>query len=129
MRRLAGFVAGLLTIAATAASAQTQQHIVDPSALVGTMEAARSPRSQDVAAIRDAIGRAAVQQTASRLGIDLTHVDAALETMNDHDLSAAADAARRVTRSLVGGASTVTLSTTTIIIGLLVLILIIVAVK
>jgi len=61
--------------------------------------------------------------------MDLARLDAALDTLDDRELSEVAAAARNVSDRLVGGASTVTISTTTIIIGLLVLILIIVAVK
>jgi hypothetical protein len=67
---------------------------------------------------------------ATRIGIDLDHVTAAIGTLSGPDLVGAASAARQINDlTLVGGASSVTLSTTTIIIILLALILIIVAVK
>ena len=81
----------------------------------------------DRAAIREALGRPEVQSLANKTGIDVDRLSAAVNTMSDADAQRAADAAREVNQSLVGGASTVTISTTTIIIGLLVLILLIVA--
>ncbi len=129
MRRLAGLVAGLLTISAGIVSAQTLQHAVDPAAIAAALQEQDAQRVQDLAAVREALGRAPVAEAARHLGVDLARVDAALASMTDRDLAAVAHSARRVTQALTGGASTVTISTTTIIIGLLVLILIIVAVK
>ena len=60
-------------------------------------------------------------------GIDVDRLSAAVSTMSVADAERAADAARQVNDSLVGGASSVTISTTTIIIALLVIILLIVA--
>ena len=58
----------------------------------------------------------------------MARVAAAAETLSGADLERAAEAARQVNDSIVGGASNVVISTTTIIIALLVVILIIVAV-
>jgi hypothetical protein len=130
MRWAAGFAVGVLLLSNAASAAGTSgQHIVDPHDLMRGLESQSTRHQQDLADARGALAQPQVRQAARGLGIDLARVDAALDTLSDADLAAVADAARRTTHALVGGASTVTISTTTIIIGLLVLILIIVAVK
>jgi hypothetical protein len=106
-----------------------QQHVVSPSTLASTVTQHAAQRDADRAAVREALARPEVREVAGRLGVDLGRAVAAVNTMNDGDLTRAADAARQINQSMVGGASTVTISTTTIIIALLVLILIIIAVK
>jgi hypothetical protein len=90
---------------------------------------ATSYRQADRAAIREALGQPEVRVIAERSGVDAEHLQALAGTLSGSDLKAVANEARAVNESLVGGASTVTISTTTIIIGLLVLILLIVALK
>jgi hypothetical protein len=106
-----------------------QRHAVDPAALASTVSNKVAQQDTDRAAVREALARPEVKDTAAKLGIDVGRVSAAVETMSAADLGRAADAARQVNQSLVGGGSSITLSTTTIIIILLALILIIVAVK
>lgn len=132
MRRRVTTFAAILVLStgfAAGASAQPPRHVIDPAVVLQTLQHDEAIRDQNRAAVRAVLGRPDVQAMAKRLGIDLARMDAAVDSMNDRDLASAATAARDATQSLVGGASSVTLSTTTIIIGLLVLILIIVAVK
>jgi hypothetical protein len=130
MRSVAGVAAGLLLFAVAGASAQSRpEHVIDGSAAMRTVAAAQTMRDRDRAVVHRALAQPEVQHAAKRLAMDLSRIDAAIDTVNDVDLATLADSARRANQALVGGASTVTISTTTIIIGLLVLILIIVAVK
>jgi hypothetical protein len=131
MRSLARLVTGLLMPVCAAVPIQAEQsaHLVDPVLIARTVASAGEQRREDATAVRRALAQTEVRLTARQLGMDLARLDAALDTLDDRELSEVAAAARNVSDRLVGGASTVTISTTTIIIGLLVLILIIVAVK
>lgn len=101
---------------------------MDPAAIASEVGRHVAKQDADRAAVREALSRPKVREVAAKTGIDLNRLTAAVDTMNGSALERAADAARHVNQSLVGGQSRVTISTTTIIIGLLVLILIIVAV-
>lgn len=116
----------IIGIGSSAAFAQ-QRHVVDPAALAGTVRAHAAAQDQDRAAVMDALAKPEVQRVAGKTGLDLDRLKAAVGTMSPSDLERVATSAREVNQTLVGGASTVTISTTTIIIGLLVLILLIVA--
>ena len=118
----------LLTALSPSAYAQNR-HVVHPADIAAAVDAHVSSQNADRAAIREALERTEVRDTATRIGIDLDHVTASIGTLSGSDLEAAASAARQVNESLVGGASSVTISTTMIIIILLALILIIVVVK
>jgi hypothetical protein len=128
VQRLLILSLGFLMALSTSAFAD-QQHAVDPSALASTVAQHAAKQDADRAAVREALARPEVRTVASKLGVDLDRAAAAVDTMSGPDLTRAADQARQVNQSLVGGASTVIISTTTIIIALLVLIVIIVAVK
>ena len=120
----------LVVLMALSSSAYGQdRHAVDRSALADAVSQHRDQQEADRAAIREALGRPAVREAASKAGIDVGRLSAAVDVMTTANLERAAAAARDVNESLVGGASTITLSTTTIIIGLLVLILLIVALR
>jgi len=131
MRALASLVVflTLTTSMVRAASAESPRHMVDLQQVRHAAQERVFSQESDRAAVRDALSRPEVQQVAVRLGVDLQHAMARIETMDGIDLQRAAAAARETDRMLVGGASTVTISTTTIIIALLVIILIVVAVK
>jgi len=118
----------LLTALSPSAYAQNR-HVIRPADIAAAVDAHVARQNADRAAIREALEQPEVREAATRIGIDLDHVTASLGTLKGSDLEAAASVARQVNESLVGGASSVTLSTTTIIIILLALILIIVAVK
>ena len=118
----------LLTALSPSAYAQNR-HVVHPADIAAVVDAHVASQNADRAAIREALEHPEVREAATRIGIDLDHVTASINTLRGSDLEAAASAARQVNESLVGGASSITLSTTTIIIILLALILIIVAVK
>jgi hypothetical protein len=128
VQRLMVLPLGLLMTLSTSAFAD-QQHAVDPDALASTVAQHVVKQDSDRAALREALARPEVRAVAGKLGVDLERASAAVDTMGGTDLARAADAARQVNQSLVGGASTVVISTTTIIIALLVLIVIILAVK
>jgi len=106
-----------------------QQHLVNPSQLAAAVAQHVAAEDADRAVIRDTLARSAVRDVATKLGLDITRVTTAVDTLSGADLERAAASARHVDDQLVGGASTITLSTTTIIIGLLVLILLIVALR
>lgn len=132
MRTLARLITAPLLLSTTLAVpawAAEQQHIVDRAQLMRTTGQQAAIRDADRAAVREALGRPAVQQMAQRLGLDAQQFIATVDVMDGPGLVGASDAARRLNEALIGGASNVTISTTTIIIALLVVILIIVAVK
>lgn len=108
-----------------------QRHVVDPASMAGTVRAHVAAQDDDRATIQSALARPDVRRAAEAAGVDLHRLSAAVNTLAADDLGRTATAVRDVNAaldaSLVGGASTVTISTTTIIIGLLVLILLIVA--
>lgn len=123
-------VGPLVLLMALSPSAFAQEpHAVDPALLATTVHQHVAKQEADRAAIRQALSRPQVQEVATRMGVDLDRVRAAVGTLGGSDLQNVAAAARQVDHAMVGGASTVTISTTTIIIALLALILIIVAVK
>ena len=131
MRLLRECLVGLLVLLTALSSSVHAQnrHVVRPADIAAVVDAYVSSQNADRAAIRDVLERPEVRDVATRIGIDLDHVTASIGTLSGPDLVGTASAARQVNESLVGGASSVTLSTTTIIIILLALILIIVAVK
>jgi hypothetical protein len=128
VRQLLALLLIVLTIPAGSAFADPQ-HIVDPSQLAATVAQRVATQDADRAAIRDMLARREVRDLVTELGLDMTRLTAAVDTLSGADLERAAASARQVDQQLVGGASTVTLSTTTIIIILLVLILLIVALR
>lgn len=132
MRLLRHLVAAALVVGPGSPSAFAQQrHVVDAAALAGAVRQHADVQDTNRRVVRDTLTRPEVQRAAGAAGIDLGRVAANVDTMSSDDVARAAAAARDVNqaldRSMVGGASTVTISTTTIIIGLLVLILLIVA--
>jgi hypothetical protein len=120
-------VTSLIAILAIAVPASAdQRHAVAPQAIAQAVAQSVAQQDTDRAAIREALARPEVKGVAEAAGIDLARVSAAVETMNAAQLAQAASQAQQVNESLVGGASTVTISTTTVIIVLLVVILILV---
>ena len=109
-------------------AAAGQQHAVAPGALAAAVANHTAKQDADRESIRQALDRPKVREIAAKTGIDMTRVAAAADTLSGSDLERAAEAARQVNESLVGGDSNIVISTTTIIIALLVLILIVVAV-
>ena len=109
-------------------AAAGQQHAVAPGAIAAAVVNHAAKQNADRESIRQALSRPEVREIAAKTGIDTARVAAAAETLSGSDLERAAEAARQISDSLVGGDSNIVLSTTTIIIALLVLILIIVAV-
>jgi hypothetical protein len=128
LRRLFTLLLILLIAIPSRALAQ-DRHVISPSAIAGAVAEHIAQEQADRSAIREALGQSEVRVLAARSGVDAERLEALAGTLSGSDLKAVANQARAVNESLVGGASTVTLSTTTIIIGLLVLILLIVAVK
>ena len=128
VRQLLALLLIVLTIPAGSAFADPQ-HIVDPSQLAAAVAQRVATQDADRAAIRDMLTRQEVRDLVTELGLDMTRLTAAVDTLSGADLERAAASARQVDQQLVGGASTITLSTTTIIIILLVLILLIVALR
>ena len=110
-------------------AAAGQQHAVAPGAIAAAVANHAAKQEADRESIRQALSRPEVREIAAKIGIDMARVSAAAETLGGSDLDRAAESARQISDSLVGGESGIVLSTTTIIIALLVLILIIVAVN
>ena len=104
-----------------------QRHVVDSAAVAAAVAQHSAQQDADRATVREALARPEVRAIAQNTGIDLTRVTAAVDTLSGADLARAADAARQVNDSLVGGASTIVISTTTIVIVLLIIILIVLA--
>ena len=129
MLRLSLIPALVVVTGFPAPAAAGQQHAVAPAALAAAVANHAARQDADRESIRQALSRPEVHEIAAKTGLDLAHVSAAAETLSGSDLERAAEAARRINDSLVGGESSIVLSTTTIIIALLVLILIIVAVN
>jgi hypothetical protein len=109
-------------------AAAGQQHAVAPGAIAAAVADHAAKQDADRESIRQVLSRPEVREVAAKAGIDMARVSAAADTLSGSDLERAAEAARQISDSLVGGESSIVLSTTTIIIALLVLILIIVAV-
>lgn len=106
-----------------------QQHVVTPSQLATTVSEVAAKQDTNRAIVREALEQPAVQEVASKLGLDLSRATAAVDVMSGAELEKAASAAQQVNDQLVGGASTIVISTTTIIIILLLVIILIIAVK
>ena len=97
--------------------------------MAATVAAGVAKQDANRASVHEALARPEVQAVASKLGLDLTRAEAAVDTMSGAELDKAANAAQQVNDQLVGGASTVVISTTTIVIILLLVIILIIAVK
>ena len=127
-RSLLALALSLGILSSSPAFADTQ-HIVAPGEMAAAVTARVAQQDADRASVAEALKRPEVREAASRMGVDLSTVDARIATLAGADLERAADAARAINDDLAGGASSVTIGTTTLIIILLLLILIIVAVK
>ncbi len=119
-------LAALLTSSAAFAD---QQHLVSPGHLAATVADGAAKQDMNRATVREALERPEVQEVASKLGLDVTRANEAVDALSSAELEKAASAAQQVNEQLVGGASSITLTTTTIIIILLLVILLIVAIK
>jgi hypothetical protein len=119
----------LAVLVASSSVHADQQHIVAPAQVAAAVADRVAQQDADRAAVSEALKRPEVREAASRMGVDLSTIDARISTLTGADLERAADAARQVNGDLVGGASTVTIGTTTLIIILLLIILLIVALK
>jgi len=128
VRKIVVFTLMVLMLASSSALAG-QQHVLSPSDLAATVAAGVAKQDANRASVHEALARPEVQDMASKLGLDLTRAEAAVDTMSGAELDKAATAAQQVNEQLVGGASTVVISTTTIIIILLLVIILIIAVK
>jgi len=126
LRKLLVVLLVIVTALSSNAFAQ-QRHAVDPAELAAAINQHVAAQDANRAAIREALGRAEVRQVAENAGIDLDRLTAGIDTMSAADLERAADAARNVNETLVGGATLIISATTIIIILLLVLLIVVVA--
>jgi hypothetical protein len=127
MKVVRGVTAILVLIFGLAGTAAAQdRHVVSPEALASTV--AEHVKAQDTqrAAILATLFRPEVQTVAKRVGIDVEALQTGLASVDAENLGEIAARAEMVEQSLVGGASSITISTTTIIIVLLIVILILV---
>jgi len=115
----------VLFVAASPPAYAQQQHVVAPSELATAVTDHVAKQDADRAAIAEALARPEVREVAATMGVDMSRVSAATNTLDGSGLERAASAARQVNEQLVGGASNVVISTTTIIIVLLIIILIV----
>lgn len=125
LRTLIATPLALFMALSTPAAAQ-DRHAVTPEMVA--QAAAQHAATQDAqrATVREALARPEVQQIATAAGLDLAKANAAIDSLSGDTLTQAASQAQQLNDSLVGGASTITISTTTIIIVLLLVILILV---
>jgi hypothetical protein len=128
LRQLLAVLLILLTIA-TGSAVADERHVIDPTQLAAAMRQHVGAQDIDRAAVREALARPDVQRVAASIGVDLNRVTSSVDTLSGRELQQAAMTARQINQSLVGGASSITISTTTIIILLLVLIVLILALK
>lgn len=123
------FVALIMFALAVPSTAFAQsRHAADPSAITQALSAHVAEQDAARDTIRQTLARPEVRDVAARSGIDMTRIDASVDTLSGSSLTQAATAAQQVNRALVGGASTIVISTTTIIVALLLIILLVVAV-
>src|SRR5438045_1873722 len=87
---------GLLLIVLTipAGSFAAQSHIVDPGQLATSVTQHTVTQDADRAAIRDALARPEVRDVATKVGVDMTRMTGAVNTLSGSDLERAAAAAR-----------------------------------
>jgi hypothetical protein len=128
VRQFLALLLSMLIIPAGSAFAG-QRHVVDPGQLAAAVAERLAAQDADRAVVRGTLARPEVRDVAARLGVDMTRMTTAVDTLSGADLERAAATARQVNGELTGGASTITLSTTTIIIALLVFIVLILALK
>jgi hypothetical protein len=124
--KLALTTATLLIATGATASAQ-QAHVAGPEAVTQILVDHADAQDANRAAVHAALARPEVRAVASQLGLDLKRADEVTDTLSGADLERAANAARQVNGSLVGGASTIVISTTAIIVALLIILIIVAA--
>ena len=122
-------VLSLVALMTSSTAFADQQHLVSPTELAATVADGAAKQDMNRATVREALERPEVQAVASKLGLDVTRADEAVDALSGAELEKAANAAQQVNEQFVGGASTIAISTTTIIIILLLVILLIVALK
>src|SRR5262249_54966381 len=130
MRRITLLSALLMLILGLSIPARAQdRHAVPPSALAAAVTDHAASLDADRDAIREALKRPQVRSVAEKIGVDIVRAEASIGSLDASTVARASESARQINESLVGGASTITISTTTIIIVLLLVLLIIVAAK
>lgn len=122
-------VLSLVALMTSSTAFADQQHLVSPTELAATVADGAAKQDMNRATVREALERPEVQAVASKLGLDVTRANEAVDALSGAELEKAANAAQQVNEQFVGGASSVVISTTTIIIILLLVILLIVALK
>jgi hypothetical protein len=122
-------VLSLVALMTSSTAFADQQHLVSPTELAATVADGAAKQDMNRATVREALERPEVQAVASKLGLDVTRANEAVDALSGAELEKAANAAQQVNEQFVGGASSVVISTTTIIIILLLVIILIVALK
>jgi hypothetical protein len=107
-----------------APAAQAQTHVIGARQLATAVQQRVNQEQADREAVASLLQRDEVRQIAKRAGLSLERAQAAVSTLDGHQLRDLAAQARTVNNELEGGA-TVVITTTTIIIILLVIIIII----
>src|SRR6266508_4757971 len=117
----------VLFVAASPPAYAQQQHVVAPSELATAVTDHVAKQDADRAAIAEAIARPEVREVAATMGVDMSRVSAATNTLDGSGLERAASAARQVNEQLVGGASNIVISTTMIIVLLIIILIVLIA--
>ena len=92
----------LLVLIASSPAFAGQRHVVDPTQLAAIVEQHVAKQDADRAAIHEALSLPEVQTLVGKMGVDLTRVAAAVDTISSDDLARAANAARQINQQIVG---------------------------
>src|SRR5258708_2885824 len=101
VRKIVVFPLMALMLASTSAFARQQHHILTPGELAKTVADGVAKQDANRATVHEALARPEVQAVASKLGLDLTRAEAAVDTMSNAELEKAANAAQQVNEQLV----------------------------
>lgn len=117
------FTIAALTLPASRVWAQSR-HVADSATLQQAISQELAAQEADRAVIRHVMARPEAQTVAAKLGLNLTQVDQAINTLDPADLAAAAAPARAADARLAGGDSTIVISVSTLLLLLILVVLI-----
>ena len=123
VKQMVGVV--VLLIATCSLAHAQSRHIVDPLTITGVVVDHAAAQEADRAALRTALTRPEVRAVASHMGLDVDQMEERAQALSGAELNDAANRARQLNDSLVGGASTIVISTTAIIIVLLIVLILV----
>ena len=106
-----------------------RQHAVNPSDVAAAVSQHVASETAARAAVRDALSRQDVRDTAASMGLDPVKVASAVDMLSGSELQRAASLSHQLDQPMVGGSSTIVISTTTIILVLLIVLLVVLVAK